>query len=220
MKYNTILFDLDGTLLNTLEDLTDSVNMTLEKEGYPLRTREEVQEFIGSGARTLMKRALPEGIPEEEVTRCLADYRQIYLRNMFRKTCPYEGIAEMLKQLKAQGIKIGVVSNKPDDATREMCRTYFGSDLDASIGDNHERRRKPAPDNLYEILKQLGSEKEMTLYVGDSDVDVITAKNAGLDCVAVSWGFRSREILRKAGADHIIDDPKQLISLLGEIKSK
>lgn len=214
MKYNTIIFDLDGTLLNTLDDITDSVNIMLGREGYPPRTREEVREFVGNGAKNLIRRALPETVSEEETLRCLAVYSKIYLENMFQKTGPYEGIDLILKELKKLGLKIGVVSNKPHEATREICEFYFGSVLDAFIGDNPERKKKPAPDNVFEILKLMGSDKTKTLYIGDSDVDMETAKNAGLDCVGVTWGYRSEETLTEHGADYIIDEPWQLIHLI------
>lgn len=214
MRYDTILFDLDGTLLNTLDDLHDSVNAVLLKEGYRQRTREEVREFIGNGAKKLMERALPPGTSETEVLRCLTLFRESYLKNMRNRTSPYEGIPALLKRLKEMGIKIGVVSNKPDEATKEMCSFYFQGDVDAAIGDNTERRKKPEPDNIYEALEQLGSRSEKTLYVGDSDVDVAAARNAGLTCAGVTWGYRSRETLTEAGANHIIDEPQQLILLI------
>jgi phosphoglycolate phosphatase len=133
---------------------------------------------------------------------------------MFERTGPYEGIGETLQELKRLGVKLGVVSNKPHDATTEMCEFYFGDLLDAVIGDSPERKKKPAPDNIYEILKLLGSDKAKTLYVGDSDVDMETAKNAGLDCVGVTWGYRSEETLTEYGADHIASEPAQLIQLI------
>ncbi len=214
MKYNTIIFDLDGTLLNTLDDIADSINIMLAGEGYPARSREDVREFIGNGAKNLVRKALPETASEEAVARCLAVYRKIYLDNMFQKTGPYEGIDHTLKELKSLGVKIGVVSNKPHDATREMCEFYFGGILDAVIGDNPERKKKPAPDNIFEILKLLGSDKAKTLYVGDSDVDMETAKNSGLDCAGVTWGYRSEETLTEHGADYIVENPSQLIRLI------
>lgn len=214
MKYNTIIFDLDGTLLNTLDDIADSVNLMLEREGYPPRTREDVREFIGNGAKNLIKRALPGTVTEQEVTRCLGVYKILYLDNMFQRTAPYAGIDEILRELKSIGVRIGVVSNKPHDATREMCEFYFGGILDAAIGDNPERKKKPAPDNIFEILKLLDSDKVNTLYVGDSEVDMETAKNAGLECVGVTWGYRSEETLTEHGADYIIEEPGQLIHLI------
>jgi len=216
MKYDTILFDLDGTLLNTLDDLADSVNLVMRQEGCPQRTRDEIREFIGDGARMLMKRSLPPGTSETEILRCLTKFREVYLENMQKKTRPYDGIPELLKMLKAMQIKVGVVSNKPDEATKEMCRQYFGENIDAAIGDNLDRKKKPEPDNVFEALRQLGSDRSKTLYAGDSDVDVKTAKNAGLVCAGVTWGYRSRETLLEAGADHIVDEPQQLIRILKE----
>jgi phosphoglycolate phosphatase len=214
MKYNTIIFDLDGTLLNTLDDLADSVNIMLEREGYPTRTREDIREFIGNGAKNLIRRALPEAVSEEEVARCLAVYKKIYQAHMFLKTAPYEGIDAALRELKSLGAKLGVVSNKPHDATREMCEFYFSGILDAVIGDNPERNKKPAPDNIFEIMKLLDSDQAKTLYVGDSDVDMETAKNAGLDCAGVIWGYRPEKMLTEHGADYIIEEPRQLIHLI------
>ncbi len=215
MNYDTILFDLDGTLLNTLDDLTDSVNEVLLQEGYRQRTKEEIKTFIGDGAKMLLERSLPPGTSESEILRCLILFREYYLKNMRNRTGPYEGMPQLLRRLKQMGIKVGVVSNKPDEATKEMCRFYFGADVDAAIGDNTERKKKPEPDNVIEALKQLGSPKETALYVGDSEVDVATAKNAGILCVAVTWGYRSRDTLAEAGAYVIIDEPKQLMELIG-----
>ena len=214
MKYNTILFDLDGTLLNTLDDLADSINAVLRKGGYPQRTKKEVKEFIGDGAKSLITRSLPPGASETEILRCLSLFRSIYAENMRNQTRPYEGIPALLKRLKEMGIKTGVVSNKPDEATQAVCRHYFQEDIGAAIGDNIDRKKKPEPDNIYEAMKQLGAEKKDTLYVGDSDTDMVTAQNAGIDSVGVTWGYRSRETLEKAGADQIIDVPDQLIALI------
>lgn len=214
MKYNTILFDLDGTLLDTLDDLADSVNAVLQKEGYQLRTKDEIREFIGNGVKMLMKRSLPDGTPEDEVVRCLAMFREIYLKNMLDQTKPYDGILEVLSVMKRKGMKIGVVSNKLDEATKEMCRLFFNEYVDVAIGDSPERKKKPDPDSVFEALKQLDSQQDKTLYVGDSNVDMKTAKNSGLDSVGVTWGFRSREVLIEEGADYIIDEPLQLIALI------
>lgn len=214
MKYDTVIFDLDGTLLNTLDDLTACINIVMQEGGYRLRTKEEIREYIGDGVNKLMERSLPRGTPEEELLHCLSSFREHYLKNMRNHTSPYEGIPEVLKRLKEMNIKVGVVSNKPDEATKEICKHYFHEYVAVAIGDNPARERKPAPDNVYEALKQLESDPDKTLYAGDSNVDMITAKNAGLDSVGVSWGYRSREMLREAGADYIIDKPKELIALL------
>ena len=214
MKYDTVLFDLDGTLLYTLDDLEDSVNAVLLKRGYRQRTKEEIKQFVGDGAKMLITRSLPPGASETEILQCLAMFREIYQANLQNKTRPYEGIPALLKKLKEMGIKTGVVSNKPDEATKVVCRIYFQGDIDVAIGDNIDRKKKPEPDNLYEAMNQLGAVKEKTLYVGDSDTDIITARNAGVDSVGVTWGYRSRETLEKAGAGNIIDKPEQLIPLL------
>jgi len=214
MKYDTVLFDLDGTLLYTLDDLEDSVNAVLLKRGYRQRTKEEIKQFVGDGAKMLITRSLPPGASETEILQCLAMFREIYQANLQNKTRPYEGIPALLKKLKEMGIKTGVVSNKPDEATKVVCRIYFQGDIDVAIGDNIDRKKKPEPDNLYEAMNQLGAVKEKTLYVGDSDTDIITARNAGVDSVGVTWGYRSRETLEKAGAGNIIDKPEQLIALL------
>ena len=218
MSYDTILFDLDGTLLNTLDDLADSVNTLMRKEGYQQRTKEEIRQFIGDGLKTLMERSLPPGTPEKEILRCLVMFREIYLRNMLNQTKPYDEIPVVLKRLKEMGIKVGVVSNKADEATKEMCNHYFQGDVDVAIGDNQERKKKPDPDNVYAAMQQLGSDEDKTLYVGDSNIDVMTAKNAGLSCVGVAWGYRSRDILVAAGADYIIEKPNQLIPLVETLK--
>lgn len=218
MNYDTILFDLDGTLLNTLDDLADSVNAVLEAEACALRTKDEIRDFIGDGVKMLMKRSLPKDRDEEEILRCLEQFREIYMKNMLNQTKPYEGILDLLKNLKHMGMKLGVVSNKPDEATKEMCRLFFEENIDVAIGDNHERKKKPAPDNVFEALKQLQSKQDKTLYVGDSNVDMQTAKNAGLACVGVTWGYRSREVLLSEGANYMIDEPNHLIGLIENLK--
>ncbi len=217
MKYNTILFDMDGTLLDTLDDLTDSVNILLRQEKYPERKREEIRSFVGEGVKLLVMRALPDGTSEEEQKRCLLIFQEIYQKTMLNKTCPYEGIMDLLQTLKAQDIKIGVVSNKPDYATRELCKLFFPNLVDDAIGDDPARRRKPDPDNVYEILNRFHSKKEETIYVGDSNIDMQTAKNADLLSVGVTWGFRSRRVLLEEGANYIIDEPSQFIRLLEQL---
>jgi len=214
MKFDTVIFDLDGTILYTLEDLTDSLNAVLGQEGYGLRSMEDVRGFIGEGYRLLLERALPPGTKEAEIDRCTELFRDVYYSNIANKTRPYDGILPLLQELKRTGVRVGVVSNKMDEATKEACRLYFHGYIDVAIGDSPQRRRKPAPDNVYEAIRQLGSEKQKTIFVGDSNVDVKTAKNAGLACVGVTWGYRSRDILIREGADFIIDEPMELLPLL------
>lgn len=214
MKFDTVIFDLDGTILYTLEDLSDSLNTVLHREGYPLRTMEEVREFIGEGYRRLLERALPSGTEEVEIDRCTELWRKEYFNNIANKTRPYDGIIQLFKDLKDRGLRIGVVSNKMDEATKEACDFYFNGYVDVAIGDNPHRKRKPAPDNIVEAIRQLGTEIHKSIFVGDSNVDVQTARNAGIKFIGVSWGYRSSEVLIQEGADLIIDRPKELLKLL------
>ena len=214
MKYNTIVFDMDGTLLNTLEDLTDSVNYALQICGYKERTLDEVRRFVGNGVRVLMNQAVPAGTSEEDIVKCLTIYRKHYSENMQHKTRPYEGIIELLKSLKEKGIKLAIVSNKYDSAVKALCKDYFQDYIRIAIGESPEVAKKPAPDSVFTALEQLGAAKEEALYVGDSEVDAQTARNAGLKCIGVTWGFRDREVLAAEGADIIIDKPHELLDYL------
>lgn len=214
MKYNTIVFDMDGTLLNTLEDLTDSVNYALQICGYTERTLDEVRCFVGNGVRVLMNQAVPAGTSEEDIVKCLTIYRKHYSENMQHKTRPYDGINELLKSLKEKGIKLAIVSNKYDSAVKALCKDYFQDYIQIAIGESPEVAKKPAPDSVFTALEQLGAVKEEALYVGDSEVDVQTARNAGLKCIGVTWGFRDRKVLAAEGADIIIDRPHELLEYL------
>ncbi|MGB8455411.1 MAG: HAD family hydrolase [Anaerocolumna sp.] len=214
MKYNTVIFDLDGTLLDTLEDLTDSVNYALNKFGYPLRTLDEVRSFVGNGVKVLMNFSVPPGTSVEDTAECLEIYRKYYTGNMQNKTRPYDGIYDLLKSLKEKGIKLAIVSNKYDSAVKALCRDYYHEFIQVAIGESQGVAKKPAPDSIYAAIEQLAANKEEVIYVGDSDVDVHTAHNAGLKCVGVTWGFRNREILQAEGADFIIDKPEELLGYL------
>ncbi len=213
MKLDTAIFDLDGTLLNTLDDLTDSVNDTLTRFGFPRRTRDEVRRFVGNGVPLLIERAVPPGTDRETYESCLAAFKAHYEKNMCCKTAPYPGIPELLAALKKRGIKTAVVSNKFDAAVKGLCRRYYGDWIRVAIGERADVRKKPAPDSVFAALRELGSKPERTLFIGDSDVDIQTAQNAGLTSVGVTWGFRGREVLERAGADHIVDAPDQLLQL-------
>ena len=215
MQFNTAIFDLDGTLLNTLDDLADSVNHTLTQYGFPTRTRDEVRRFVGNGVPLLIERAVPEGTDRETQERCLAEFKKYYAENMYHKTAPYPGIPELLTALGARGVKIAVVSNKFDAAVKELCRRYYGSRIHVGIGERADVRKKPAPDSVFRALEELGASREKALYIGDSDVDVQTAKNAGLTSVGVTWGFRERALLEKEGAQYIIDTPAQMLDIIG-----
>lgn len=211
---DTIIFDLDGTLLNTLEDLTDSTNYALAKFNLPERTMEEVRHFVGNGVELLIKRAVAGAIAAEEEAKCLAVFKQHYHKNMNNKTKPYDGILELIKTLLKNRYHIAIVSNKFDSAVNKLNNTYFEGLFPVAIGASDIVAKKPAPDSVLEALRQLGVSKEHAIYVGDSDVDVMTAKNCGLPCIGVTWGFRDEELLKKMGAEYIIHEPKQLFEFL------
>ena len=210
MSYKAVLFDMDGTLLDTLEDLCDSTNHALRQMGYPPRGLEEIRRFIGNGAEKQIRRAVPEGTSEEKIMETLAAFRAYYQDHCQIKTKVYDGLLDMLSELKEKGVKMAVVSNKPDAAVKKLNREYFGDRLDYAIGPSDGVRCKPYPDMAEEALKALGVEKKDAVFVGDSEVDVQTGLNAGLDVIAVSWGFRSREVVIEAGASKIADDAHQL----------
>ena len=214
MKYNTVIFDLDGTLLNTLEDLGDSVNFALKSFGYPTRTYEEVKSFVGNGIKDLLTKAVPIGTDEETTLRCLQAFKNHHKTNMQNKTLPYEGIIALLKELNSKGIKLGIVSNKYDFGVKNLNKYYFKDLIPVAIGEREGVRKKPAPDTVLTAMKELGSKKEECLYVGDSGSDMITAKNAGIKSVGVTWGFRDADSLRESGAIFLINSPKELLELL------
>ncbi len=216
MSYKAVLFDMDGTLLDTLEDLCDSTNHALAQMGYPLRGIEEIRRFIGNGAEKQIRRAVPEGTSEGKIMETLAAFRAYYQDHCQIKTKVYDGLLDVLSELKEKGVKMAVVSNKPDAAVKKLSREYFGDRLDYAIGPSDGVRCKPYPDMVEEALKALGVEKKDAVFVGDSEVDVQTGLNAGLDVIAVSWGFRSREVVIEAGAKMIADDASELEKLILE----
>ena len=205
-----VIFDLDGTLLNTLEDLKESTNFALTYFGYPTRSLEEVRNFVGNGVRKLIERAVPKDCSNTE--ECLEIFKKNYSENMYNHTKPYNGILEILKNLHQENLKIGVVSNKFDAAVKDLCQKYFGDLVDIAIGQNDDVPKKPAPNGVLKAMKILGSDETSTLYAGDSDVDVQTAKNANLPCIGVTWGFRDRENLE--GANFIIDCPDEILEIV------
>ena len=214
---NTVIFDLDGTLLNTLDDLTDSVNFALGEMGYPLHTADEVRMMVGNSVIYLIEQALPDGTDKEIFDKTLALFESHYQTNMRNKTAPYDGVMQMLDKLSTEGYKLAVVSNKPDVFTQELVSELFGDYIPLAIGRSETIARKPAPDMLELAIKQLGSDPDSTVYVGDSEVDVETSINAGVDCVGCLWGFRDRETLESAGAEFIISSPDELVNLIKTI---
>ena len=216
MSYKAVLFDMDGTLLDTLEDMCDSTNHALAQMGYPLRGIEEIRRFIGNGAEKQIRRAVPEGTSEGKIMETLAAFRAYYQDHCQIKTKVYDGLLDVLSELKEKGVKMAVVSNKPDAAVKKLSREYFGDRLDYAIGPSDGVRCKPYPDMAEEALKALGVEKKDAVFVGDSEVDVQTGLNAGLDVIAVSWGFRSREVVIEAGASKIADNASELEKLILE----
>ena len=208
-----ILFDLDGTLLDSLGDLTDSTNYALAQYGCPPRTMDEVRRFVGNGARELIRKALPGTPNDPPVDQVLATYQAYYATHARIKTKPYDGVLEALEQI-SQRFPVAIVSNKPDVATKLLSRELFG-DLPA-WGESADCARKPAPDMLYKAMEALGAEK--CIYVGDSEVDVLTAKNAGVPCLSVLWGFRDRDCLVQAGATHFCSDPLTMPQMLEQIE--
>lgn len=211
-----VIFDLDGTLLNTLDDLADSTNYALSKFGYPTRTIEEVRQFVGNGVAKLIERAIPEGKNNPNFEKCLSIFKENYAQNMYNKTAPYNGIIEMLSNLKSKGIKIAVVSNKFDLAVKELCKKYFEGFIDFAAGENEAQgiKKKPAPDTVISVLNEFNFAPEDAVYVGDSDVDIMTAKNSKMPCISVTWGFRDKKFLLENGATILINAPSEIYNHL------
>ena len=214
MIYNTYIFDLDGTLLDTLGDLAASVNDALRKHGMPEHSIDDVRRFVGHGVRLLMERAVPDGAANPLFEETFASFRQHYMAHSLDTTKPYEGIPETLADLKARGCHLAVVSNKMMAATQELCRHFFPDTIEVAIGEHESAgiRKKPAPDTVFAALKALGVGQEGAVYVGDSDVDIETARNSGLPCISVLWGFRDRDFLIQHGAKTFISTPSELLS--------
>ncbi|MBQ8047039.1 MAG: HAD family hydrolase [Prevotella sp.] len=211
-NYETYIFDLDGTLIDTLEDLKNSCNYALREHGMPERTLEEVRQFVGNGVRKLMERAVPNGEENEQFGAVFDCFRQHYLEHSLDHTGPYEGIIDLLSELKRQGKHMAVVSNKFYDATRELVHHFFGEYISVAIGEREGIRRKPAPDTVDEAFRQLGVSKTGAVYVGDSDVDLATARNSGLPCISVLWGFRDKDFLLSHGATCFVSSPMEIVA--------
>lgn len=214
MKYKLAIFDMDGTILNTIDDLAASLNAVLEKSGFPTRTMDEVISFVGDGLRTLIERGVPDGSDSETVDRVLADFQAYYAVHCADRTAPYDGIIELLKNLRTNGCMTAVVSNKVDDAVQELCKKYFDGLFDYAVGERSGILRKPAPDSVNEVLEKLNVSRENAVYIGDSEVDIKTAENAGMDSIIVEWGFRERDFLLKKGAKTIVSAAKEIENIV------
>lgn len=212
--YKLAVFDMDGTILDTLEDLKDSTNFALEKCGYPTRSYDEVRRFVGNGIRKLIERAVPEGLTVEQIDRVHEVFTEHYKVHCADKTKAYDGIKPLLEKLRASGVKTAVVSNKADYGVQELCKEYFDGLFDYAVGEREGIRRKPAPDAVNEALRVLGMNKSEAVYIGDSDVDFETAKNAELPCISVLWGFRDEEFLREKGATLFVHDPAEIYDII------
>lgn len=213
MMYNTYIFDLDGTLLDTLQDLAASCNYALRWADMPERSMEEVRKFVGNGVKKLMERAVPGGMDNPRFDETYQTFRKHYMVHNLDTTKAYPGIMELLAALHKEHRNMAVVSNKFYAATQDLCRHFFGDYIQVAIGERENIRKKPAPDTVTEALRQLGVSAENAIYVGDSDVDIETARNCGMPCASVLWGFRSREFLIRHGAEHLVANPLDLLDI-------
>ena len=223
MKYNTYIFDLDGTLLDTLQDLAASVNFALRTHGMPEHSLDDVRRFVGNGVRLLMERAIPDGAQNPEFEATFATFREHYMHHSLDTTRPYPGIAETLAELKSRGCRLAVVSNKMMAATQELCKHFFPDTIEVAIGEHESEgiRKKPAPDTVFAALDSLGIPRPLgggargggasVVYVGDSDVDIQTAHNSCLPCISVLWGFRDKDFLIQHGAETFVSTPSELL---------
>lgn len=210
MKYKAAIFDLDGTLLNTIEDLADSLNYALNKSGLPLRTVAEVNSFVGNGIRKLIERGVPRGTADHITDTVFADFNVHYKLHCADKTKPYNGITDLLRYMRQAGMKTAVVSNKADYAVAQLCKKYFDGLFDITMGERAGLSRKPAPDMVCAVLSSLGLTAADAVYIGDSDVDIATAENANMPLISVSWGFRKKEFLIQCGARLIAHCPSDI----------
>lgn len=214
MKYKAVIFDLDGTILDTLDDLTNALNYCLKKHALQVRSKNEVRGFVGNGIHLLIERAVPKNTTEEIIEAVYRDFIIFYQEHCHDLTKPYDGIAELLQQLRKDGYKTAVVSNKADSAVKALCDEYFEGLFDTAVGEKSNVRKKPAPDSVNAVLKQLGVEKEEAVYIGDSEVDIQTAENAGMDCILVTWGFRDVVTLKQNGATKLVTTPIEIYEYL------
>ena len=212
-----VVFDLDGTLLDTLQDLSNAANWALRQNQLPERTIDEVRRFVGNGVRRLIERAVPIGTSNEVFEKTFTDFKAYYVDHCQEHTRLYDGIPEMLQALKTEGLRLAIVSNKLQAGVDELYKRYFSNTVDVAIGESPEMKRKPAPDMVQAALKRMGVTADEAVYIGDSDVDLLTAHNSGLPCISVLWGFRDKEFLKEHGATCMVEQPSQVVSILPTI---
>ncbi len=216
MKYDLIIFDMDGTILNTLEDLKNSLNYVLQQAGYQTRTLEEVRTFVGNGIRKTIERALPSDIEEEKIDELFSLFMDYYAIHNTDNTKPYNGVIDLLKELKHLGYKTAVVSNKQDSAVKSLCKKFFTGLFDVEIGEKENIAKKPDPDEVNEVLKILNIDRTKSIYIGDSEVDIQTAQNSKMKSIIVDWGFRDRKFLYEHGAEVIVSNPSEILDIINK----
>ena len=213
--YSTYVFDLDGTLIDTIGDLAAAVNHSLTLNGLEPRSEKEVLGFVGNGVQRLMELAIYDGreieFDQTFFDKVFLEFKTYYKAHSMDLSRPYEGIPELINELRCRGKAMAVVTNKMQEAAEDIVRTFFGDIFGAVVGDNPSLRRKPAPDMVDEALRRMGRTKEDTVYIGDSDVDLATARNSGLPCISVLWGFRTRSFLESVGADCLVEKPSEIL---------
>lgn len=214
MNYKLAIFDLDGTILNTLDDLVDSVNFALRKFSYQERTPKEIRKFLGNGSRNLIKLSAPDDIKDEELEELHQAFTMHYKVNCVNKTAPYDGIIDVITELRNSGVHTAVISNKPDYGVQMLCKTHFDGLFDYISGEKPDIPKKPQPDSVNAVITQFNVEKTDTIYIGDSEVDYLTAKNAQIDCICVTWGFRDKEVFEELNSTIIINEPNEILNYI------
>jgi phosphoglycolate phosphatase len=213
-KYKAVIFDMDGTVLDTLEDLKDAVNYTMRDYSIKERSLDEVRQFVGNGLERLLELCVPGGKEHPQFYEMMTFFKEYYSLHSNDKTRPYDGVLPLLRELKDEGYKLAIVSNKVDSAVKDLAQIYFDGVVETAIGESEGVARKPAPDMVNAALKELDISKEEAVYVGDSEVDLMTASNSGLDCISVLWGFRDREFLKERGAVMFAEKPSDVLAFM------
>lgn len=214
MSYKLVIFDMDGTILDTIDDLADSLNYILKMNDMPTHSVEEVKSFVGNGIRVLIDKAVPIGTSADVKEKLFSDFVPYYKAHSAVKTRPYEGINEAIAELKSKGYLTAVVSNKRHEAVKSLCKEFFNGCFDSEFGEQDGINKKPAPDLVNMVLSELNVVREEAVYIGDSEVDLLTAANSEMDCIAVSWGFRGKDVLKSLGAERIADTTSEMLDFI------